>query len=732
MIMRIRGISGPFSIRRQLIIGVAIVHLLLMTIFVIDLTVRQRDFLTERAKDRVLYQVSALSTSSQRYIIVDDIAGLTEIVDAFSGEHRHVADYLVEEVLQSESETVRRFLLATSILDRLSGSLCDAVTDETGSQSMLEELERRNLFLVALDDKREWYRYHHLFAEVLQKQASAKTPDEARAFHRRASRWYEEHGASADAVRHALASGDWMHAADLLEHHWPEKDRSYEAANWLSRVKTLPDEIIRARPVLGMGYAWGLLNSGELEAAELWLGNVERALEANRTQLSISDDLRFQSLATELASARIYLAQSLGEIPGTLEHAMRALERIPQEDHAARATGVALLALAHWGRGELERAHDTFSNALDEMRVAGHDLDAVRGMFVLGDIRFAQGRLRDAADSYRRGLAVVSESPRFSIAEIDELHLGLSELHREWNDLASGTSHLDAIRKRETTVVHKGNLQRWCVAMARVREAQGDMDAALELLGDAEKHERRDPLPRTRPIAAMKARIHIARGNIEAAIAWERTSGVTVNDTPSYLREFELLTLARLRMAQPKSMADVTIPFLERLQTTARIGGRTGSVIEVLVMTSLAQHAVGNVRGALDALAEALTLAEPEGFLRVFLDEGSRMRELLRTATARGLAGAYTRRVLAAFEAPSPRVEPAIVSTGATSPKQALTTRELEILRLIAAGLRNAEIAEHLQISPATVKRHIANTYSKLGVEHRTEALARAAEMKIL
>jgi LuxR family maltose regulon positive regulatory protein len=411
---------------------------------------------------------------------------------------------------------------------------------------------------------------------------------------------------------------------------------------------------------------------------------------------------------------------------------MRALERIPQEDHEARATGIALLALAHWGRGELEQAHDTFSSALDEMRISGHDLDAVRGMFVLGDIRYAQGRLRDAADSYRRGLAVVSESPRFSTAEIDELHLGLSELHREWNDLASATSHLDAIRKRETTTVHKGNLQRWCVALARVREAEGDLDGALELLGDAENHERRDPLPRTRPIAAMKARIHIARGNIEGAVAWERSSGVTVNDTPSYLREFELLTLARLRMAQPKPMPDVAILFLERLQTAARTGGRTGSVIEVLVMTSLAQHAVGNVRGALDALAEALMLAEPEGFLRVFLDEGSRMRELLRMATTRGLAGAYTRRVLAAFEAPPPRVEPPVVSTGVTSPNHALTTRELEILRLIAAGLRNAEIAVHLQISPATVKRHIANTYGKLGVEHRTEALARAAEMKIL
>ena len=644
-------------------------------------------------------------------------------VEAFSGENRHVADYLIEEVLHSESEEVRRFLLATSMLDRLSGPLCDAVIGEGGSQSMLEELERRNLFVVALDDRREWYRYHHLFAEVLQKQASAKIPDEARVFHQRASRWYEEQGALGNAVRHALASGDSARAAGLLEQRWPEKDRSYESANWLARVKALPDAIIRARPVLSMGYAWGLLNSGELEAAEPWLRVVELALQQDRTQ--------FASLAPELASARIYLTQSLGETPGTLEHAARALEGIPPEDHAARATGIALLALAQWGRGDLGRAHDTFSKALDEMGVAGHDLDVVRGMFVLGDIRAAQGRLRDAAESYRRGLLVASES-RFSSAETDELHLGLSEIHREWNDLTAAAVHLETIRERETTVAHKGNMQRWCVAMARVADARGNIDEALKLLAEAQKHERRDPVPRTRPIPAIRARIHLARGEVDGAIAWARASGVTVDDTLSYLREFEHLTLARLLIEQRRSLPEVVIPFLERLQAAARTGGRTGSVIESLILLAIGQHALGNARGALDCLADALALAEPEGYVRLFLDEGSRMRELLRTATARGLAGSYTRRVLAAFEAPvQPVVAPA-ASAGRTAPDQPLTTRELEILRLIAAGLRNAEIAEHLSISPATVKRHIANTYGKLGAEHRTEALVRAAELKLL
>ena len=652
-------------------------------------------------------------------------------VEAFSGENRHIADYLVDEVLRSEPDHVRRFLLATSILDRLSGPLCDEVLGETGSQALLEDLERRNLFVVALDDHRHAFRYHHLFAEVLQKQ-SATSLEDVRLFHGRASAWYEAHGAPADAVRHALDSGDSERAANLLERTWPEKDRSYESAKWLARVKTLPESVVSSRPVLNMGFAWALLNGGELEAAELRLNEVERSLREAPEYVDPHDPQRLQSLETELASARIYLNQSRGDIPGTLEHATRTLASIPASDHAARATGIALVALAHWGRGELESAHRTFSDALVVMRTTGHELDAIRGTFVLGDLRVSQGRLRDAATIYRHGLELVDQSPSLASAETDELHLGLSELRREWNDIAVATMHLDTIRQREQSIAHKGNRQRWYIAMARIREALGDRDDALALLSEAEKHERRDPLPRLRPIGAMKTRIHIAQGILESAASWARTANVRISDDLSFLREFEHVTLARLLIARRGAPATDVVLLLDRLRIAAQTGGRIGSVVEILILQSLAQHASGNARAALESLAEALTLAEPEGYLRIFLDEGAPMRELLRTATARGLAGPYTRRVLAAFDQrPQPAVALPVVAANAES-MQALTTRELEILRLIAAGLRNQEIAEHLAISAATVKRHIANAYGKLGVSHRTEALVRAAELKLL
>jgi LuxR family maltose regulon positive regulatory protein len=659
-------------------------------------------------------------------------------VDAFSGDNRYVADYLVEEVLQAEPEHVRRFLLGTAMLDRLSGPLCDAVMGERNSQSLLENLERRNLFVVALDDRREWFRYHHLFADVLQAQGIRKDPDAARVFHRRASAWYEKHGSSADAIRYAFGAEDFDRAASLLERAWPEKDRSYESKKWLERVKTLPAEVIRARPVLSMGYAWALLNSGELEAAEPRLRDVEHWLETNaeaseRPQASspemrVSDENRFESLPAELAAARVYLAQAFGDVPGTLEHARRALELIPEGDHAGRASGTALLALALWGRGDLEAAHRTFSDALAMMRNSGHVLSEIRGIFVLGDIRVAQGRLREAATIYELGLQLAREQVDSAAAETDELWLGLSELHCEWNDLESAVRHIDAVAQSAERTAHTGNRQRWCMAMARVRVARGHLEGAFQLLDEAERHERRDPLPRTRPIAAMKARIHLAQGRVDEAGAWVSTAKLSVDDDLSFLREFEHITLARILIA--RSPNDAT-RLLERLRTAAQTSGRTGSLIEILVVESLAQHALGNMRGALDSLMQAVALAEPEGYLRVFIDEGTRMRDLLRHATARGLAGEYTRRVLLAFDAPKQPLVSTAATTAAAS-VQLLTTRELAILRLIAAGLRNQEIADHLSISGATVKRHIANAYGKLGVGHRTEALARANELKLL
>ena len=669
------------------------------------------------------------------------------LVDAFTGGNRNVADYLVEEVLLAQPARVRAFLLDTSILDRLNGSLCEAVTGEENAQQLLVRLERENLFVVPLDERREWYRYHHLFAEVLRSLAAREDPGRVSTAHRRASGWFEQRGLSDDAVRHALDGGDPDRAARLLELERPAMDRSFRAARWLDRVRILPDDVVRVRPILSMSYAWALLNSGELEAVEDRLRDVERWLGASAavrdgTGSSAAhavdlDAAGIAALPVELKTARVYLAQALGDIPGTVENASQALNLIPADNDAARATGAALLGLAHWANGDLEVAFDTFADALACMRSAGEHLGAIRGTFVLGDIRVAQGRLQDAAAIYQRTLklAKAQVSPG-AIAETDELYQGLADVHREWRDLESAEKLLLDASETDEPREHGGNRQRWCMTMARVLQARGALDAALHLLDEAESLHVRDPLPRARPVAAMKARVWIEQGRLLDALGWVRERGLSTEDELIYIREFEHLTLARFLIASSGSAGSRTIisqalTLLDRLQAAAEAGGRTGSLIETLVLQAVSYHVMTDGHAALGALERALALAEPEGYVSVFVDEGHRMHDLLRTASARGRGGEYARHVLSAVNHRTLAATTRRPTPGADL-IEPLTTREREILQLIAEGLRNQEIADRLFISAATVKRHIANTYGKLGVSHRTEALVRARELKLL
>jgi LuxR family maltose regulon positive regulatory protein len=670
-------------------------------------------------------QLAALSLKGR-----SDMRG---VADAFSGDSRHVADYLVEEVLRAEPERVRLFLLSTCILERLGGPLCEAVSGVRDAQAVLQDLERRNVFVVALDDRREWYRYHHLFADVLRALAVREDPDRVREDHARASAWFEQNGSLTDAIRHAMEGDDPDRAAALLEANWPPKDRSYAAAKWLDRVKALPDAVVRARPVLSMGYAWGLLNAGELEASETRLADVERALETGAVPEAEAPRLR-----RELAAARLYLAQSLGDFAGTAEAARRSLALIPQDDLPARATGTALLSLAEWAAGDLESAHASFTRALALMRMLGAHLDVIRGTFVLGDLRVAQGRLHEAAAFYRSGLdAAEKQIAAKQIAaaagpETDELHLGLAELHREWNELEAAERALARVAEAAAGAEHKGNRRRWCTASASVREAVGNFGGALDLLDEAERVTRRDPVPQPRPIAAVKARLWIKQGRLREAIDWVREHALSPDDDLGFMREFEHVTLARVLLAQNDPEA---LRLLERLTEAAEAGGRTGAVIETLVLRALGHEAAKQQRAALEHLERALLLAEPEGWVRVFADEGEPLRELLRRAAARGVAEGPVKRVLAAFDAPRAGAgaeAPVADAPPAGEASLLLTPRELVILRLIAAGLRNKEIAERLSITAATVKRHVANAYGKLGVSHRTAALKKAQELNLL
>jgi LuxR family transcriptional regulator, maltose regulon positive regulatory protein len=680
-------------------------------------------------------------------------------IEAFTGSHRFVLDYLVEEVLQRQPERVRSFLLQTAVLDRLTGPLCDAVTGRDDGSGMLDALERSNLFVIPLDDKRLWYRYHHLFAEVLQARLMEEQSEQVLELHRRASGWYEHNGSPADAVHHALAAEDFERAAGLIEMALPAMERSYQFATWLGWVKALPDELVQARPVLSMGYAWGLLNGGELEVGETRLRDVERWLdttadvserpEVPSIKMVVVDEEQFRSLPTEIATARAYLAQALGDVPGTVKYAQRSLDLL-QGDQLARGRGAALLGLAYWASGDLEAAHRTFAASMAGLKAAGYTLSAIGGTFVLGDIKVAQGRLHEAASTYEQALRLAAEQVQPVFPGMEELNLGLSELHRERGDLEAAAQHLLTTKELGEQAEWPGNKYRWCTAMARIKEAQGDLDSALDLLNEAERLHIRTPLPDVRPIAALKSRIWIAQGRLAEALGWVRERGLSVDDGLSYLREFEHITLARALIARYKrdrvdSAIHEAMSLLERLLSAAEEGGRLGSVIEILVLQALAYGAQGNVTSALEPLARALALAEPEGFVRIFVDEGTSVAELLRRLESQAETlhmRRYIRRLLSAFEEQedvhsfgpaqdksSTRSRPSIDAEHLVEP---LSERELEVLRLIAQGLSNREISERLFRALSTIKGHNRMIFDKLQVKSRTEAVARARELGLL
>jgi LuxR family maltose regulon positive regulatory protein len=702
--------------------------------------------------------IDALETRTEGWIAGLQLAALSMqghgdvhgFVRAFAGDHRYIVDYLVEEVLQRQTESVRSFLLQTSILDRLCGPLCAAVTGQAeGSSARLEALERGNFFVVALDDRRQWYRYHHLFAEVLHAHLAAEQPDMVATLHRRASQWYEQHGSTLDAmpqaIRHALAAEDFERVADLAERAVPQMRRSRQDATMLGWLRALPGALLHNRPSLSVWYAHTSLAGGELDSVEARLRDAERWLDpsADRSGMVIVDEGAFRRLPSDIAVARAGLALVLGDVPATVKYARQALQFVLEDDLLGHGAAAALLGLASWAGGDLETAHRAFAEGMACLQRAGHITDVISGTMALADIRIAQGRLREAMSAYERALQLARQQAEEGaplLRGTADLYVGISEIERERNDLDAAAGHL--LRSKELGE-HSGfppGRYRWCIAMSRIKEAQGDRDDALNLLGDAERLYVRDFFPNVRPVAAMKARLWTAQGRLGEALGWAREQDLSVEDELSYLRQFEHITLARVLLALYKSerterSISEAIGLLERLLKAAEEGGRAGSAIEILILQALARHAQGDVPAALVPLQRALTLAEPEGYVRIFVDEGTPMLALLEEAAKVGIAGiapVYVRRLLAAFDEAGETGE----TVGRTPAKQALveplSVRELEVLRLLRTELTGPEIAHELTVSLHTMRTHTNNIYNKLGVNNRRASVRRAEELGLL
>ena len=702
--------------------------------------------------------VAALDTRTEGWIAGLQLAALSmqgredasEFVKAFAGDNRYVVDYLVEEVLQQQPESVRSFLLQTSVLDRLSGPLCDAVTGQEDGRRMLEALERGNLFVVPLDDKRHWFRYHHLFAEVLYAHLMQERPAQIPALHRRASEWYEQNGSAAAAIRHALVAEDFERAADLVELAVPAMRRSRQEATLLGWLKALPDELFQFRPVLSVYFAGTLLQSGQLDGvedrlrdAECWLdttGDVSERPEAPSAEMVVVDQEEFRGLPASIAMYRAGIALAHGNVSETVTYARRVLDLAPEDDHFRRGAAAALLGLASWTRGDLEAAHRSYAEGMAHLQKAGNISDAVGGAMTSADIRVAQGRLREAMRTYDHALRLAAEHGDPVMRGTADMYVGMAELHREYDDLHAATKYLLRSKEQGERTGFPQYPYRWRVAMARIREAHGDLNGALDLLDEAERLYVSDFHPNVRPIAALKARVWVAQGRLGEALDWARERSLSAHDDLGYLREFEHITLARVILARYKSdradhlMLEAT-GLLERLLQAAEAGGRLGSAIEILVLQALAHEAQGDIPHALEPLERALALAEPVCYVRVFVDEGGPMAQLLSEAAVRGITPDYTARLLAAFDAEG-RIDsddsPRLAAPASQPLIEPLSDRELEVLRLVAQGLSNREIGERLFLALITVKGHNRNTFRKLQVRRRTEAVARARELALL
>lgn len=720
-------------------------------------TAEAAEFLNEvMGLDLSVADIAALEDRTEGWIASLQLAAISmrgradtaSFIESFTGSNRFVLDYLVEEVLQRQPERARSFLIQTAILDRLSGPLCNAVTERVDSGKMLDALERSNLFVVSLDDKRHWYRYHHLFSEALQARLLEDHPDQVAELHRRASSWYEQNALPSEAIRHAFAAEDLERAAGLVELAARTMLANRQEARLIGWLKALPDELVKIRPVLSVYYALACV-AIDLGVAEARLHDAERLLES-RVHMSrrlgspsalivITDEEEFRSLPGIIAITRAYLAGAFGDVLDSVKYASKALDTLPDGDHFFRGAAAVLLGLAHWTRGELEAAHRFFADGMASLQMTGDLSQSNSVALILADIRTAQGRLREAARLYEQAIQLATVQDGVTLPGAADLYVGISELRREQGDLENSMQYLSKSMALGSYNGLANNRYRWYVAMARIKESQGDFTGAISLLDEAEHLYIPSPDPYVRPIAALKTRVWVKQGRLPEALKWAREAGLSFDDELSYLREFEHITLARALIAQfsngrVDNVIRQALSLLERLLSAAEGGGRKGSAIEILVLQALAHQAQGNVPAALDPLARALTLAESEGYVRMFVDEGRPMATLIENLARQGNVNVrtYLRKLLAAFGSPNGTRETRGHAAGEERLLDPLSERELEVLQLIAQGLSNREISKRLFRALSTIKGHNQTIFEKLQVRSRTEAVACARELDLL
>lgn len=683
---------------------------------------------------------------------------VSDFIAAFTGSHRFVVDYLTDEVLVQQSEGVRRFLLRTSVLDHLTGSLCDALTGDSDGQDVLDRLDRENLFVVPLDEERSWYRYHHLFADVLRSRLTASEADLVADLHRAASDWYAAHGSVEDGVRHALAGHDFARAGRLMETGLAQLRRQRRDALMLSWLRALPAQVVEPNPVLSTAVGWAAMVAGDLDAVQRHLDDADRALAAAVEDPAVAaawvdtDDLRAAPASVHMYRAA--LAQARGDTDGTATHARAALSLAGPEDHFIRGAGAGLLGLASWASGDIKEALPTFEQSVTSLRAAGNLVDTLDSTIVLAGMWVTAGRPSRARALCEQALRTATANGEPYPRATADLHTWLAELALMRNDLTDADHHLATSASLAERASITENQHRWPTVAAGVCTARGEYPRAIDLLDEATRLYRAGFYPDLQPLAATRARVHLAEGNLDAALRWTQHADIAFRDPAQFVREYEHLTLVRIHLALARNTATSTVApgssgaqpdlrgamgLLGRLEEAAVVARRHGSVLEVRLLQALTQHASGDTAVALEALAGAVHEApEVETYARLFLAEQPAVDALLRASS--GLSDASSVTSVKAWWQRLVAGEPAAASVPETRSARPLhgrlpdllSDREAEVLRLLASELTGPEIARSLYVTLNTLRTHTKRIFAKLGVTSRAAAVHRARDLGLL
>jgi LuxR family maltose regulon positive regulatory protein len=653
----------------------------------------------------------------------------SDFIRSFASSHRFIFDYLIEEVLEGLAPEIKDFLVRTSILDRMCAPLCDAVTGKNSSQNILLQLEQMNLFIIPLDDQRRWYRYHHLFADILHQQLRTANSGNNQDLHQKAYKWYQDNDLIGDAIHHALAIGDYETVADLSEKlvfESIERHELFTIANWL---ENLPDEIMQAKPWLNVAFAWILFRTRQFDRVEQHLQNMEHSLPELQ-----EDNAHIQS---HIAAIQAYLAGTHGDIEKIAFMARKSLGLLPEKEKRLRGSMFSLLGSSLQLIGNFKEAKQAYFDGIAASKAAGDWQNTIESYGDLTGFYVERGQLHEGFSACQEALKYAESSFKKAgrnPVETAYIHFRLSTILRHWNELEESLWH--AKKAIEITQKWGSGFRLAYVNLGIALQAIGQHEEAMQAIQQAETMASEESEFWLAEVRSVRVLLRLDQGNLDAASSWALESGLSPDDEIPFSHRRQYLSLAQVLLARGQGgdleALNQTIQLLSRFQDLVDASNASAYSLQVLILKALAYQVQGNMEAATSAIGQALSIAEQGGYIRVFVREGSEMKKLLEQAVRIGVSPIYAGKLLEAFGDDFQEVYPTRRKDALPDIlAETLTSRELEVLRLLDTELPIPNIANELVVSVETVRTHIKRIYRKLDVHSRYEAVVRAKDLNL-